>query len=718
MFQCCLRLLRRRPVALLAGGVLLAALTATVAPMPAAWADTGAVFAPVAWKSYPTSDSVEMGDHALNLNFNFGSPNNTVSSAAHNLKNGTTGTPSGYTVLLRTSSDGVTQKLPPTPTSLTRLSSVRVGLTPTSTIVQGAHASLRLDAQATKPYLPSASIGELNSRISNSPFMYLRMQVTNTSTSTKPASAVYVGFGSACGPVMDDYPVAGWRTLRLCNAGDRGGVRYLSAPKTGGSSWGIGSETVADFAADGTLGGGGSSGKAAVALPVPALAGGARHSVTLVYGAWNDQAGITSLSGSRYPFYYRSWHADPAAMLGFAIDNQAGAFDGSAAFDARVNAVSSDTSARFAAVHGFRGWRHANWLVSKPGGGPFYAVTEGAFNYLSTIDVGYEYHLLQTRFEPWKSKLELDQWATRYELDDAGRKFMLHDLGKDERLTVGPAYDQKVGHKHMPVEHNLDMVAMIFAWERRTGGSYDSALVRQLLDAAESHDSNQNGTIDVTSMHACVVGGSCGTRQLGTTYDGATSAASQVQAGNTILTTKFGVIESFAAARGYGYGAQAQRHLDAARSHAGDLSSDTSLAGHGYAPGYLPDALLYATVLGSNPTLTGALSAWLHGALVSNQQAALRGSSTAVTPNSSGETITWISKALDGDAVAAWIGRTWPAWSTTTPDAGKLWNVWNRRGGGGLQGTFDFVTFPGDSYFNAGWYPRAASLWGAVPSFP
>ena len=92
---------------------------------------------------------------------------------------------------------------------------------------------------------------------------------------------MYVGFGSGCGPVMDNFPVSGWRTLRLCNAGDRGGFRYLSAPKTSGSSWGIGSDTVADFAADGTLGGD-SSGKAAVALPVPALAGGARYSVTLV----------------------------------------------------------------------------------------------------------------------------------------------------------------------------------------------------------------------------------------------------------------------------------------------------------------------------------------------------------------------------------------------------------------------------------------------------
>jgi hypothetical protein len=711
------RSMRRLPVGLVAG-VVLAALIPLVDPVQTAWADSGGVFTPVAWKSYPTSDSVEMGDHALNLNFNFGSPNNTVSSAAHNLKNGATGTPSGYTVLLRTSSDGATQKLPPTPTSITRLSSVRVGLTPTSTIVQGSHASLRLDAQVTKPYLPSNSIGELNSRITNSPFMYLRVQVTNTSTSTKPASAVYVGFGSACGSVMDDYPVSGWRTLRLCNAGDRGGSRYLSAPKLAGSSWGVGSNTVADFAADGTLSGGGSSGNAAMALPMPALAGGARYSVTLVYGAWNDQAGITSTSGSRYRFYYRTWHAGLAAMLQFAIDNRTGAFDGSAAFDARVRAVSSDASARFAAIHGFRGWRHANWLVEKPDGGPFYGVTEGAFNYLSTLDVGYEYHLLQTRYEPWKSKLELNQWAAHYELDDAGHKFMLHDLGKDEQLTVGPAYDQKTGHKHMPVEHNLDMVAMIFAWEKRTGATYNTALVGQLLDAAESHDSNQNGTIDIRSMHACVVNGGCGTWQLGTTYDGATSEASQVQAGNTILTTKFGVIESFAAARGYGYSTQAQRHLDAAQPYAGDLSSDTSLAGHAYAPGYLPDALLYATILGSNPTLTGELSAWLHGALVSNQQAALQGSSTAVTPNSSGETITWISKALDGDAVAAWIRRTWPTWSTTKPEAGKLWNVWNRRSGGTSQGTFDFVTFPGDSYYNAGWYPRAASLWGTLPTFP
>jgi hypothetical protein len=50
--------MRRLPVALV-GGVLLAALTPMVAPMQTAWADTGGVFAPVAWKSYPASDSVE-----------------------------------------------------------------------------------------------------------------------------------------------------------------------------------------------------------------------------------------------------------------------------------------------------------------------------------------------------------------------------------------------------------------------------------------------------------------------------------------------------------------------------------------------------------------------------------------------------------------------------------------------------------------------------------
>ena len=52
------RFMRRLPVALV-GGVLLAALTPMVAPMQTAWADTGGVFAPVAWKSYPASDSVE-----------------------------------------------------------------------------------------------------------------------------------------------------------------------------------------------------------------------------------------------------------------------------------------------------------------------------------------------------------------------------------------------------------------------------------------------------------------------------------------------------------------------------------------------------------------------------------------------------------------------------------------------------------------------------------
>ena len=51
--------------------------------MDVAWAVDEPVFTPIAWKSYPNNDSVEMGDHSLNLNFSFGGPNDVVSSAAH-----------------------------------------------------------------------------------------------------------------------------------------------------------------------------------------------------------------------------------------------------------------------------------------------------------------------------------------------------------------------------------------------------------------------------------------------------------------------------------------------------------------------------------------------------------------------------------------------------------------------------------------------------------
>ena len=707
---------------------LLAFLVPTTAPprTNAAWADREPVFVPVAWKSYPTNDSVEMGDHSLNLNFSFGEPNDVVSSAAHNIRFGARGTPSGFSVLLRTSSDGATRKLPPTDAVSSRLSSVRVGLTPTSTLVEGTNAGLKLTSQVTKPYLPSGGVDELDSRITNGPFMYLRLQVRNTSASVRPASAVYVGFSSSCGPVLDEWPRPGWRAVQLCNSGDSGGTRYLAAPKTPGSTWGTGTDTVTDFQLDGTLSGERGSGKAAIALPVPSLAAGAQHTTTLVYGAWHDTAGITAVDGTRYRFYYHGWWPTPAAMLRFAIDNADAAFTGSASFDARVQEVSSDTGARYGAAHAFRGWRHANWLVRKPDGRPFYAVTEGAFNYLSTIDVGYDYHTFQTRYEPWKSKLELDQWRTRYEVDGDGNRFLLHDLGKDGRLTAGPAYDQKPGvRRHMPVEHNLNTVAMIFAWERRTGQTYDRTLVRELLDSAEAHDSDQDGDIDVAVMNACLQGGgTCRTSQLGTTYDGMLSLASKVQAGNTILTTKLGVVESFASSQGYAprsgasYATRAQRHLARAETFKNDLSSDPSLDGHGANPGYLADALLYAPVLGRNPILDAALSSWLNEALVANQRA-VHGSyaATAIARNSSGESMTWISKAVAGDAVGAWIRRQWPGWTTLRPDGPKLWNTWNRRQGGEPYGTFDFASYPFNGYKSAGWYPRAVSIWASAPGF-
>jgi hypothetical protein len=695
--------------------------------MDVVWPNKEPVFIPITWKTYSGNDSIETGDHSLNLNFSFGGPNDVVSSAAHNTRFGARGRPSGFSVLLRTSSDGITRKLPPTDAVPSRLSSIRVGLTPTTTLVEGTSAGLKLTSQVTKPYLPSDSVDELDSRITNGPFMYVRLQVRNTSASARPASAVYVGFSASCGPPLDEWPRPGWRALRLCNPDDTGGTRYLAAPKIEGSTWGTGSDPVSDFQADGTLSGGDGTGKAAVALPVPTLAAGAEHVTTLVYGAWHDNAGITAVDGTRYGFYYRGWWAGPAAMLRFAIENMSAGLAGSASFDQRVRQVSADTRVQYGAAHAFRGWRHANLLVRTPDGRPLFAVTEGAFNYLSSVDVGYDYHVFQTRYEPWKSKLELDQWRTRYEVDGDGNKFLIHDLGKDGKLTAGPAYDQKAGvRRHMPIEHNLDMVAMTFAWERRTGQSYDRTLVQELLDSAEAHDRDQDGEIDVAVMTACLGGGgSCRTSQLGTTYDGSLSLASKVQVGNTILTTKMGVVESFAASRGYvprsgaSYAMRAQRHLDRAAASRSDLSSDPSLDGHASNPGYLADALLYAPILGRNRILDGALSSWLNDALVTNQRA-VHGpyQASAIAPNSSSDTIAWISKAIAGDVVGAWIRRQWPGWTTLQPDGPKLWETWNRRRGGEPYGTFDFVIYPANSYKSAGWYPRAVAIWASAPGFP
>jgi hypothetical protein len=128
--------------------------------------------------------------------------------------------------------------------------------------------------------------------------------------------------------------------------------------------------------------------------------------------------------------------------------------------------------------------------------------------------------------------------------------------------------------------------------------------------------------------------------------------------------------------------------------------------------------LLYAPILGSNPILDAAMASWLNDAMVTNQRAVYGSyAATAIARNSSGETITWISKAMAGDVVGAWVKRQWPAWTTLQPDGPKLWDTWNRRSGGEPYGTFDFVNYPSNSYKSAGWYPRAVSIWASAPGF-
>ena len=115
---------RAWPSLLITLGLLIAILAGLALPRPhLAEAATGTVATPIAWKAYPANESVEMGDHSLNMNFNFGGPNNVVSSSAHNIRFGEPGTSSGYAVLLRTSSDSTTRKLPPTGAISSRLSS-------------------------------------------------------------------------------------------------------------------------------------------------------------------------------------------------------------------------------------------------------------------------------------------------------------------------------------------------------------------------------------------------------------------------------------------------------------------------------------------------------------------------------------------------------------------------------------------------------------------
>ncbi|MDQ1485930.1 MAG: hypothetical protein QOJ62_1623 [Actinomycetota bacterium] len=697
--------------ALSAGSLQIAALTS---------AGAAAAVPPTSWVPYPNSDSIELGDGSLDLVTSFASSAARVTSSTSPLSSATavTAVTTNLTALLR-ASDGSTGALPPNVTTQPLLASPRVGLRPSTTVLEGTQAGLTLGLSETKPFQPSNAVGDTAAQISNGPFMYFVLSVTNTTGATSSPSSVYLGMDGACGAVMNNFPSAGSVAVPLCSSSDVGGTRYLVANTGSGVAAAVGTNLVSGFVSSGSVSGTGTSGSAALSLQVPALAAGASWSSTLVYGGWNTSAGVKAVNGSVMGFYYRQWWANAASMLSFAQQQATAALAATASSDADVTAIASDDASRYAAAHAFRGWRHAQWLVAQATAPLFYTI-EGSFGYLSTLDVAYEYHALQTRYEPWKSKLELDELAAAYETDSAGNKYLQHDVGQFAQLTAGPAYDLKAGtRKHMAVEHNLDFVAMAMLWEKKTGLTYNHALLQGLLNAVEAHDTNSDGTFDVSSMTACRPDAVCRTSQLGTTYDGSITVAAGTEAGNTILGVKAGTIESIAAADGLtGPGGSslatiAQRHFSAAQPFITQQNSNAALTGATKHPGYLSDGLWYAAMLGSNATIENNLS-WLAQAIATNQTSDTTACPTCVTRVSNGDTTTWISKALDGDVVSSWLRATHPTLARPALELPKVSSVWVSRSGGFNAGTFEAITYPSENYLRADYYPRAASVWGVL----
>lgn len=672
------------------------------------------------WVSYPNSDAIEQGDGSLDLVTNFASSVSNVTSSTAPLASSTAtnAVNTGLTALLRTS-DGSTGALPPNSSSEPLLGSTRVGLRPTTTVIEGAHSGLTLDLAETKPYVPSSTIDETASQITNSPMMYFTLTVTNSGSSSASPSSVYLGMNGACGAVMNNFPAAGSVAVPLCSSSDSGGTRYLVASTGSGVAAAVGSNLVSGFASSGAVSGSGTSGSAALSLQVPSLGAGSSWSTTLVYGAWNTSAGIKPVSGSTMGFYYRQWFSSAASMLSFAQSEESTALADSDAFDANVANIASDDASQYAASHAFRGWRHEQWLVAA-GSTPHYYVTEGAFGYLSTLDVAYEYEPVQTQYEPWKSKLELDEFAAQYETDSSGHRFLQHDVGQWNQLTAGAAYDLKTGtRKHMPVEHNLDFVAMAMLWEQRTGQTYNHSTLQLLISSVEGHDTNSDGLFDVTNMTACRPDGTCRTEPAGTTYDGTVTAAASSEAGNTILGVKAGVVESIAAGQGFtapGGGSLATvaaRHLSAEQPFIRDQNSISSISGATKKPGYLGDALFYAPMLGSNATLNSDLT-WLAQAIHDNHAGVTSACSSCIDRLSSGDALTWISKALDGDVVTDWLAANYPSDAREPLNLPSVRSIWLSRSSGKQSGTFEAISYPGQSYLRGDYYPRAASIWAVT----
>jgi len=157
----------------------------------------------------------------------------------------------------------------------------------------------------------------------------------------------------------------------------------------------------------------------------------------LVLALGSYQAGVVT-TGLDARMYYATLFDNLEDVLVCALDQQAELLARAQARDDELRASGLSAERQFLLAHATHGYLASTQLLARPDGSPLWAVNEGEYRMLNTLDLTVDQLFWELRFHPWTVRNVLDLFAERYAYHDtvqgggeprSGGLSFTHDMG-------------------------------------------------------------------------------------------------------------------------------------------------------------------------------------------------------------------------------------------------------------------------------------------------
>lgn len=476
---------------------------------------------------------------------------------------------------------------------------------------------------------------------------------------------------------------------------------------------------------------------------------------TFLYSTWYDGEVMYHKGlNQSLRFYYTQFFPNPESLVQFGKTKAKENLDKSQKFEQILTRSQTSPETKWVTANAFHTDLANTFLLQDEEGNPSFYVMEGRFRHLNTIDVAHETEL-QAVFAPWRLQMQLHQWEQYLALHDITVRgynpykqkffdrregFSASEYGPYLYHDVGdyPFVDEYTNYNfgpYMAVEENTNFTLLLYWYWKLSG---DDRFVQQRLGLVNVlMQSLINRDMDGTGLADQAVGWSTydvseaikrstenvylGIKQL-VAYEAAATMMEELAITGSKRTAAESESEGidgdlsedqFANLR---FPNQKLRKQQAATYHSEAKKILSTLEGVDQKMGYLPVSLnksfegwdQYSILLGEGlflPGLSGLQSKTMKKAAKLTEstfeQAVPKSKESYGIRLSSGEPVTWFSKVMVADVIAAyWYGKQ-QGWARYPYE-------WNKNNSQAYQDGAYSESKP----WLGNWYPRGISVLG------